>query len=111
MPKAIYHRNQDEISCCQEFFDQVMAWAEPVDQILVRAESVAERNGLNAVDALHLAAAFILGAEEGDDGRITQAAAPGHRHQDCRDLTCLRTRRWPQNQIASSSGKGSRSTT
>ena len=64
LPKAVYHRQRDEVAFYEAFFDQVSAWAEPIDRIVADAEQMAARYGLNALDALHVAAAVLLGAEE-----------------------------------------------
>lgn len=64
LPKAIYHRNDSEREYFEAFFARVVRWAGPVDQILEMAGREAARYGLNAIDALHVAAAMFLGAEE-----------------------------------------------
>lgn len=65
LPKAIYHRNRDEVTFYDVFFDdRVAAWAEPLDRLIAEAEREATRHGLNALDALHVAAAIMLGADE-----------------------------------------------
>ena len=64
LPKATYHRNRAELAFYQAFFDSVVAWAEPLDRVVEAAEREATRHGLNALDALHVAAAAMLGADE-----------------------------------------------
>lgn len=64
LPKAIYHRNANEVAFYEEFFARVVAWAEPNAEMAERAELEAARHGLNALDALHVAAAGLLGAAE-----------------------------------------------
>ncbi len=64
LPKALYHRNQSEIAFYETFFARVLHWAEPLDHVTALAERVAAGHGLNALDALHVAAATLLGAEE-----------------------------------------------
>ena len=64
LPKAIYHRNVNEVAFYEAFFDRVVAWAEPVADVVERAEREAARIGLSALDALHVAAAGLAGAEE-----------------------------------------------
>jgi predicted nucleic acid-binding protein len=64
LPKAVYQRNAAEITVNRSYFERVVAWAEPVDEIVIRAEQEAARYGLNALDALHVAAAVVLGADE-----------------------------------------------
>jgi predicted nucleic acid-binding protein len=41
-----------------------VAWANPLDELVDRAEREAGRHGLNALDALHVAAAMMTGADE-----------------------------------------------
>lgn len=64
LPKAIYHRNLGEAALYQRFFDRVVAWAEPLDRLVANARREAAQHGLNALDALHVAAAVMLGADE-----------------------------------------------
>lgn len=64
LPKAAYHRNEDELAFYEAFFRRVVAWAVPMTEVIERAEWEAARYGLNALDALHVAAAVLLGAEE-----------------------------------------------
>jgi predicted nucleic acid-binding protein len=64
LPKAIYHRNESETRFYEAFFDRVSHWAEPIDHVVEIAEREAARHGLSALDALHVATAMILGAEE-----------------------------------------------
>ncbi len=64
LPKALYHRNHAEVALYDAFFAQVSAWAGPVAPIIDIAEHEAARHGLNALDALHVAAAIHLGADE-----------------------------------------------
>ncbi len=46
------------------FFARVSAWADPLDNVVAEAEREAARSGLNGLDALHVAAATLLGADE-----------------------------------------------
>ena len=48
----------------EAFFDRVMAWAEPLDRVVEQAEREATRHGRNALDALNVAAADLLGVDE-----------------------------------------------
>ena len=64
LPKAKFHRRLDEASFYEIFFAAVARWAEP-DLVLVdKAQSLASRFGLSALDALHVAAALSVGADE-----------------------------------------------
>ena len=47
-----------------DFFAGVRDWAAPSEDLLRVAMQQARRFGLDAVDALHVAAALLLGAEE-----------------------------------------------
>lgn len=64
IPKAVYHRQRAEVAYDEGFFARVVAWAEPLDRVVAEAEREAARLGLNALDALHVAAAALLGADE-----------------------------------------------
>jgi len=64
LPKAIYQRKMDEVALYQTFFDQVRHWADGLDDLAPAAYEEACRCGLNAVDALHVAAAVAVGADE-----------------------------------------------
>jgi predicted nucleic acid-binding protein len=64
LPKAIYHRNAEEAEFYQAFFDAVTHWADGLEQIIRTAEREASNLGLAVMDALHLAAALAVGAEE-----------------------------------------------
>lgn len=64
LPKALYHRNLSEIAFYEAFFDQVVRWVDPLVAVIERAEQEAGRHGLSAIDALHIAAAALLGADE-----------------------------------------------
>lgn len=63
-PKAIYYRNDDEVAFYENYFAVVGAWADPPETVIRRAEDEARRFGLSALDALHVAAAVLLGADE-----------------------------------------------
>lgn len=64
LPKALYHRNHAEVALYEAFFAGVSVWAEPVERVVEIAEREAARHGLKALDALHVAAAILLGADE-----------------------------------------------
>jgi predicted nucleic acid-binding protein len=64
LPKAIYYQHTDEAAFYQAFFDQVRYWAENLPDLTLAAYQEACRCGLSAVDALHVAAAATLGADE-----------------------------------------------
>lgn len=64
LPKAIYHQQTAEVEFYQAFFAAVSHWAGPTEQIVRAAYEEACRSGLSAVDALHVAAAVALSADE-----------------------------------------------
>ncbi len=64
LPKAIFHRQADEIAFYKEFFQAVARWAVPDVTLINAAFELATKYGLAAMDALHVAAAQSLGASE-----------------------------------------------
>jgi len=77
LPKAIDHGNDVEADFYRAFFDRVSAWAAPVDRIAEAAYQCAVADGLSAMDALHVAGAAAVRADE----LVTseKAAKPVHR--------------------------------
>lgn len=64
LPKAIFAGHHDEAAFYERFFASVVAWAAPMDDVVDRASLIAVGSGLAAMDALHVAAAALLGADE-----------------------------------------------
>ena len=64
LPKALFHRRLDEAAFYQRFFSSARFWAPSLEQVLGQSLSTAQRWGLNAMDALHVAAAIDVGAAE-----------------------------------------------
>ncbi len=64
LPKAIYHRRKAEIDFYNAFFNSVNYWAVDLDKITQEAEIQAATFGLSGMDALHVAAALSLNADE-----------------------------------------------
>lgn len=64
LPKPVYNRRPDEAEFYEEFFRAVTAWAEPNTELVQAAYDEAVRAGLSALDALHVAAAAAVGADE-----------------------------------------------
>lgn len=64
LPQAYYHRNRAEVEIYESFFRRVSRWAEPVEVITRNAYDEALKTGLSALDALHVAAAALAGADE-----------------------------------------------
>ncbi len=63
-PKAVYHQQTEESQFYEEFFNEVIYWANDLNYIVQEAYKIASHYGLAAMDALHVAAAFSVGAEE-----------------------------------------------
>ena len=64
LPKAVYEKRQTEVEFYETFFNAVTFWAESGNEITKNAYIEACKFGLNAMDALHVAAAISAGAEE-----------------------------------------------
>lgn len=63
-PKAIFHKNQTETAFYDAFFASVKQWINPHKRLMVEAENVGEKFGLNGMDALHIAAALLSKSDE-----------------------------------------------
>jgi predicted nucleic acid-binding protein len=63
-PKAIYNQQQLEVEFYATFFNEVAYWALDLDQITQTAHRIAQTHGLAGMDALHIAAALSMGADE-----------------------------------------------
>jgi predicted nucleic acid-binding protein len=82
MPKALFNRKNDEAEFYREFFDAVAHWPASIDAIVRHAYEIGVRHGMAALDALHVAAAVSIGAEE-----LVTTEKPGkplHRAADIR---------------------------
>src|SRR5262245_49378544 len=64
LPKALYNRKTDEAEFYREFFQVVSYWPSDTDLVVRYAYEIGVKLGLSALDALHLAAALKLGADE-----------------------------------------------
>jgi hypothetical protein len=64
LPKAIHGKRQLEVDFYETFFTKVSYWAEPLGLVVELAFQQASTYGLATVDALHVAAALIVGADE-----------------------------------------------
>jgi len=63
LPKAMYFRRVNEVEFYRSFF--INSQQVPADELLVlSAQRLAAKYGLNGMDALHIAAAHALGADE-----------------------------------------------
>ncbi len=64
LPKPLFHKRADEVEFYRSFFAAASKWAAPLDAVVRRAYAEGVKNGLSAIDALHVAAAMIVGADE-----------------------------------------------
>ena len=64
LAKAKYHKQQDEVDFYETFFASCQSWATDFDTIVQLAEDLAAKYGLNALDALQVASAISVNAEE-----------------------------------------------
>ncbi len=64
MPKAIYNRKTAEAEFYESFFSAVTYWNNDIEKVIQDAYHIACQYGLAAMDALHVAAALSVGAEE-----------------------------------------------
>jgi len=64
MPKAVYHKNDDEVEFYEVFFQEARRTISGSKDLVLRAHEDACTFGLAAVDALHVAAARKGGADE-----------------------------------------------
>ena len=64
MPKAIWAKNLPEQKLYEIFFNAVSHWPNDYDAVIALAEMEAATAGLGSLDALHVAAAKLVGAEE-----------------------------------------------
>jgi predicted nucleic acid-binding protein len=87
LPKAIYHQNIQEIQFYEAFFDSVHFWADDVENLVQDSYQISCQYGLAALDALHVAAALSIGAEE----LITteRRTKPMHRVSEIRVISIL----------------------
>jgi hypothetical protein len=64
LPKCIFNKRQPEAEFFEAFFESVTDWADQLDALVNDAYNEASLYGLSAVDALHVAAAKLVGADE-----------------------------------------------
>lgn len=64
IPKAIYNRKTAEAEFYELFFSAVTYWANDIEKVIQDAYNIACQYGLAAMDALHIAAALSVDAEE-----------------------------------------------
>ncbi|PAX45704.1 type II toxin-antitoxin system VapC family toxin [Brunnivagina elsteri] len=63
-PKATYNKQLAEVEFYETFFDAVTIWATSLNTIVKIADRIAKVYGLAAMDALHIAAAISINANE-----------------------------------------------
>ncbi|MCC7046006.1 MAG: PIN domain-containing protein [Alphaproteobacteria bacterium] len=63
VPKAVHHRRTDEAAFYRTFFEGVSVWAIAEPKLVRNAMEIAQRFGLAALDALHVAAAASVRAD------------------------------------------------
>jgi hypothetical protein len=64
LPKALFNRKSQEAEFYSAYFQAVSHWPDDTDTVVTHAYDMAARFGLAALDALHVAAALSVGAEE-----------------------------------------------
>ncbi|HEX3723913.1 MAG TPA: PIN domain-containing protein [Nitrolancea sp.] len=64
MPKPVFHRRTEETTFYARFFASTIDWVDCSPILVQRAYDHGCQFGLNAVDALHIAAASLAGADE-----------------------------------------------
>ena len=64
LPKSYYNKQLLEVEFYQTFFDAVSVWATDLKEIIKIADDIAKNYGLAAMDALHIAAAISINADE-----------------------------------------------
>jgi predicted nucleic acid-binding protein len=64
LPKALFNKRTDEAEFYRAYFEAVSHWPEDASLVVKNAYNIAVRFGLAALDALHVAAALSVGAEE-----------------------------------------------
>ena len=88
LPKAVYQQRRDEVRFYQKYFDGVQHWASDVEQLLEDGYRIGCNYGLAAIDALHVAAALAVGADE----LVTteRTTKPMHRINEIRVISIIR---------------------
>lgn len=64
IPQATYNKRWDEIKLYEKFFEKVIFWKDMSDDLIEDAIKIAGQHGLDAIDAIHIAAALSSGADE-----------------------------------------------
>jgi predicted nucleic acid-binding protein len=87
LPKAMYEQRRDEVRFYQEYFAGVKHWARGVEQLLDEGYRIGCNYGLVAIDALHVAAALAVEANE----LVTteRSTKPMHRVKEIRVISIV----------------------
>ncbi|MDQ4074676.1 MAG: nucleic acid-binding protein [Chloroflexota bacterium] len=64
LPKPVYFKRQKEVAFYQTYFQAVTKWATCDEAFIHLALTTAQNVGMGALDALHIAAALEVGAQE-----------------------------------------------
>ncbi len=64
LPKALFNGKIQEAQFYEEFFGAVSLWPADIGRVVTHASDLGTKFGLAALDALHVAAAVSVGAEE-----------------------------------------------
>nr|WP_293107607.1 PIN domain-containing protein [Okeania sp. SIO2F4] len=64
LPKAIYNKQLAEVNFYETFFANCTIWSNELEKIVESAQKLASDFGINAIDALHVAAAISVNADE-----------------------------------------------
>jgi predicted nucleic acid-binding protein len=64
LPKAIFHKNKDEVEFYNTFFAMNIRCIPPSSALMEWAMEEASKTGMSGIDALHVAAAVFAGATE-----------------------------------------------
>jgi predicted nucleic acid-binding protein len=64
LPRAVHAKRQVEVAFYEAFFTEVLYWAEASGSLVEEALRQGNTHGLAALDALHVAAAISIGADE-----------------------------------------------
>lgn len=64
IPKAVYVDNRLEFEFYRNYFEACQYWPTDTDKVIEAAMNEANAYGLNGMDALHIAAALLVGADE-----------------------------------------------
>ena len=64
MPRAVHNKRETEVAFYEAFFSEVKHWATDLEALVEAAHREASSYGVEAMDALHVAAAAAVGADE-----------------------------------------------